>query len=57
MKTRITRRYFLGTSIAAGAATLAAPMVARGQTATVKLGLIHPVTGAVAAAGQSHAGN
>jgi branched-chain amino acid transport system substrate-binding protein len=47
-KPLLTRRL----AIAAGAATLAAPMVARGQTATVKLGLIHPVTGAVAAAGQ-----
>jgi len=44
----LTRRL----ALAGGVATLAAPLVARAQTATIKLGLIHPVTGAVAAAGQ-----
>ena len=46
--TRMTRR----SAIAAGAATLAMPLVARGQVAPIKLGLIHPVTGALAGAGQ-----
>lgn len=43
---RFTRRTAL-----AGAATLAMPLVARGQAPTIKLGLIHPVTGPLAAAG------
>jgi branched-chain amino acid transport system substrate-binding protein len=43
---RLTRRGAL-----AGAATLSMPLVARAQPATVKVGLIHPVTGALAGAG------
>jgi branched-chain amino acid transport system substrate-binding protein len=43
---RLTRRLALG----AGAATLAMPLVARAQPANVKVGLIHPVTGPLAAA-------
>ena len=43
----LTRR----TIMAAGAATLAMPAVLRAQTATVKIGLIHPVTGALAYGG------
>ena len=43
----LTRR----TAMVVSAAGLAAPMVARAQPAAIKLGLIHPVTGAVAAAG------
>ena len=44
---RLTRRIAL-----AGVATLAMPLVARAQPAAIKLGLIHPVTGALAGAGQ-----
>ncbi len=43
----LTRR----TALAAGAATLAAPLVARAQAASVKVGVIHPVTGALAFSG------
>jgi branched-chain amino acid transport system substrate-binding protein len=46
--TTITRR----TVLAAGAATLAAPAILRAQAGTVKIGLIHPVTGALAYGGQ-----
>lgn len=38
--------------VAAGAATLAMPAILRAQPATVKVGLIHPVTGALAYGGQ-----
>lgn len=38
--------------IAAGAATLAMPAILRAQPATVKVGLIHPVTGTLAYGGQ-----
>jgi branched-chain amino acid transport system substrate-binding protein len=48
MTTSITRR----TALSAAAATLAMPAVLRAQTATVKIGLIHPVTGALAYGGQ-----
>ncbi len=44
----ITRR----TMVAAGAATLALPAILRAQPAAVKIGLIHPVTGALAYGGQ-----
>jgi len=47
MTLRVTRRAAL-----AGAAVLAAPIVARAQAAPVKIGLIHPVTGALAFSGQ-----
>ncbi len=46
--TRMTRR----SAMAAGAATLAMPLVAGAQPAAIKVGLIHPVTGALAGAGQ-----
>lgn len=46
--TRLTRR----TVIASAAATLAMPAVLRAQAATVKVGLIHPVSGALAYGGQ-----
>ncbi len=46
--TRLTRR----TIIASAAATLAMPAVLRAQGATVKIGLIHPVSGALAYGGQ-----
>lgn len=42
----ITRR-----ALAAGAATLAMPRIGGAQPAAIKLGLIHPVTGALAGAG------
>ena len=45
--TNLTRR----SAIAAGAATLAMPHIAGAQAAPIKLGLIHPVTGALAGAG------
>lgn len=48
MTHRLTRRLV----VAAGAATLAAPAVLRAQPATVKVGLIHPVSGALAYGGQ-----
>jgi len=38
--------------VAAGAATLAMPAILRAQPASVKVGLIHPVTGALAYGGQ-----
>ena len=40
------------TVLVAGAATLAAPAILRAQPASVKIGLIHPVTGALAYGGQ-----
>jgi branched-chain amino acid transport system substrate-binding protein len=46
--TRLTRR----TVVASAAATLAMPAVLRAQGATVKIGLIHPVSGALAYGGQ-----
>jgi branched-chain amino acid transport system substrate-binding protein len=51
MTTEITRRAAVRAGLAAGAATLAMPAVLRAQTATVKIGLIHPVTGALAYGG------
>jgi branched-chain amino acid transport system substrate-binding protein len=45
---KLTRR----TILASGAAALAMPSVLRAQSSTVKIGLIHPVTGALAYAGQ-----
>jgi branched-chain amino acid transport system substrate-binding protein len=48
MSIQFTRR----AALAVGAATLAAPGLLRAQGATVKIGLIHPVTGAVAYGGQ-----
>ncbi len=47
MPPQITRR----TALAAGAATLALPAVLRAQPATVKIGMIHPVTGPLAFGG------
>ena len=38
-------------ALAVGAVTLGMPLVARAQQATIKVGLIHPVTGALAGAG------
>jgi branched-chain amino acid transport system substrate-binding protein len=47
-KLRLTRR----AALAAAGTALAMPSIARADVPTVKLGLIHPVTGALAAAGQ-----
>jgi len=44
---RLTRRATLATGVA-----LAMPLVARAQPAAIKIGLIHPVTGALAGSGQ-----
>jgi branched-chain amino acid transport system substrate-binding protein len=46
-----TRRIFLSQS-AAAASTLAFPLVAGAQPKTVKIGVLHPVTGALAYSGQ-----
>ena len=50
-KMPLSRRRFLATSAlgaaAAASATLAMPSVLRAQSAGVKLGLLHPVTGAL----------
>src|SRR5262245_66601865 len=46
----VTRRSFIAGSVAAGA--LGFPVVLRAQARTVKVGLIHPVTGFVAYSGQ-----
>lgn len=46
----VTRRGFIAGSAAAGA--LGFPTVLRAQARTVKVGLIHPVTGFVAYSGQ-----
>jgi branched-chain amino acid transport system substrate-binding protein len=50
-KLHVTRRTFLGTS-ALGVATVAMPAVLRAQGAPVKLGVLHPVTGALSYSGQ-----
>jgi branched-chain amino acid transport system substrate-binding protein len=47
----VNRRKFLQTS-ALGAATLAAPSVLRAQGAAVKIGVLHPVSGALSYSGQ-----
>ena len=48
---RLTRRRALSAGVAGGIATLAMPGILRAQPAPVKLGLIHPVTGALAFSG------
>ncbi len=48
VRDRLTRR----AALLGGATLLAAPLVARADAPAVKLGLIHPVTGALAGAGQ-----
>lgn len=52
MSSTLTRRSLVGAGAALAAAPLAAPRIARAQAAAVKIGLIHPVTGAVAYGGQ-----
>jgi branched-chain amino acid transport system substrate-binding protein len=54
-KTPLSRRRFLATSAlgaAAASAALAVPSVLRAQSTGVKLGLLHPVTGALSYSGQ-----
>src|SRR4051812_45468463 len=46
----LSRRHFLGTT-AAGAATVAMPSVLRAQGAGVKIGILHPVSGALSYSG------
>src|SRR5207245_10425686 len=52
MKRRLTRRTFL-TTTAGGAAALGFPLPLRAQSKTLKIGAIHPVTGALAEPGQA----
>src|SRR2546427_13038323 len=51
MRHRMTRRTFL-TAAAAGTAVAAFPAVLRAQARTIKVGVISPVTGAVAEVGR-----
>jgi branched-chain amino acid transport system substrate-binding protein len=52
MTIKLTRRAALATGIATtGLATLAAPAVLRAEPAAIKVGVIHPVTGALAFSG------
>jgi branched-chain amino acid transport system substrate-binding protein len=55
-KTPLSRRRFLATTalgaVAAASGSLATPYLARAQSAGVKLGLLHPVTGALSYSGQ-----
>ena len=50
--TRTTRRSFLRVT-AAGAAVLSAPLPLRAQARTVKVGVVHPITGPLAEPGQA----
>ena len=53
----VTRRRVLGSAGAAAIAAIAAPAILRAQAKTVKVGIIHPVTGGVSYSGtQSRAG-
>ncbi len=47
-----SRRRFIQQSAAAGAITLGFPAVGGAQTAAIKIGVLHPVTGALAYSGQ-----
>src|SRR5881296_1182586 len=51
-RTILSRRTFLATSALAAAGSLAAPFVLRAQGAPVKIGVLHPVTGALSYSGQ-----
>src|SRR5262245_19542242 len=48
----VSRRRFLRTSALGGAAILYAPSVLRAQGAAVKVGVLHPVSGALSYSGQ-----
>ncbi|SDR60196.1 amino acid/amide ABC transporter substrate-binding protein, HAAT family [Rhizobiales bacterium GAS191] len=50
--TRLTRRNLLGTTAGAAAASLALPAYLRAQTAPIKVGILQPMTGALAFDGQ-----
>ena len=51
---RVHRRTFLQTAgAAAGAAALGFPAVLRAQAATLKVGVVHPITGPLAEPGQA----
>ncbi len=52
MTMSISRRHVVAGGVATGAATLSMPGILRAQANTVKIGLIHPVTGALAYGGQ-----
>src|SRR5215471_15248580 len=53
-KPQIGRRTFVkGAAVAAGVSALGFPAVLRAQTPTVKVGVIHPVTGPLAEPGQA----
>ncbi len=53
-ETRVERRTFLKTAgVAAGAAALGFPAVLRAQPKTIKIGIIHTVTGPLAEPGQA----
>src|SRR5882672_7923973 len=49
---RLSRRRFLQTSALGGVAFLSAPAVLRAQGAVVKIGVLHPVSGALSYSGQ-----
>jgi branched-chain amino acid transport system substrate-binding protein len=49
----LSRRTFLRAAAAAGATTAVAPRPLRAQPATVRIGAVHPVTGALAEIGQA----
>lgn len=56
IRTTLSRRKFVAAA-GAGAAALAMPSVLRAQTAAIKVGVLHPVTGALAFSGnQARAG-
>src|SRR5690349_7671551 len=48
----VTRRRFLQTTALGAAATLHAPAVLRAQGSAVKVGILHPVSGALSYSGQ-----
>jgi branched-chain amino acid transport system substrate-binding protein len=50
---RTTRRTFLGTAVAAGAALAGIPRPLRAQARSFKIGVVHPVTGPLAEPGQA----
>jgi branched-chain amino acid transport system substrate-binding protein len=50
---RISRRTFLGTAAGAGVAALGFPLPLRAQAKTIKVGIIHTVTGSLAEPGQA----
>jgi branched-chain amino acid transport system substrate-binding protein len=51
--TRFNRRTFLGAAAVTGASVVAFPAVLRAQAPSVKVGVIHPVTGPLAEPGQA----